>query len=122
MPVELNHTIVNVLDREAAVRFMIDVFGLGEPTEIGPFLALQTSNGVGLDYIAAPAPIEPQHYAFKVSEAEFDTIFGRVKARGLEHWADPGKTQPGETYVRHGGRGVYFEDPSGHFLEILTRP
>jgi len=76
---------------------------------------------VSLDYVDDPGPIGPQHYAFLVSEAEFDEIFGRVKARGLPYWADPRRTCPGEINHHDGGRGVYFPDPSGHGLEIITR-
>jgi catechol 2,3-dioxygenase-like lactoylglutathione lyase family enzyme len=122
MSVELNHTIVHATDREATARFMSEVFGLPEPEPFGPFLVVRTANDVSLDYIASSSPVSPQHYAFLVSEAEFDAIFGRVKDRGLAHWADPARSRPGEINTRDGGRGVYFCDPSGHFLEILTRP
>jgi catechol 2,3-dioxygenase-like lactoylglutathione lyase family enzyme len=122
MSVELNHTIVHAADREAAAKFMVEVFGLAEPRSFGPFLVVQTANGVSLDYMASPPPIRPQHYAFLVSEAEFDAIFGRVKAKGLPYWADPAQQKPGEINHHDGGRGVYFPDPSGHFLEIITRP
>ena len=122
MSVELNHTIVHALEREASARFMCEVFGLAEPEPFGPFLVVRTANGVSLDYVADTPPISKQHYAFLVSEAEFDAIFGRVKARGLAYWADPFKSKPGEINTRDGGRGVYFQDPSGHYLEILTRP
>lgn len=122
MAVELNHTIVHAANREDSARFMVEVFGLDEPESFGPFLVVRTANGVSLDYMAAPPPISPQHYAFLVSDAEFDAIFGRVKARGLDYWADPFKQQPGRINTHYGGRGVYFDDPSGHFLEIITTP
>ena len=122
MSVELNHTIVHATDREASARFMAEVFGLGEPQAFGPFLVVGTANGVSLDYVQTAGPVSPQHYAFLVSEPEFDAIFGRVKARGLAYWADPMRTRPGEINHRDGGRGVYFPDPSAHFLEIITRP
>jgi catechol 2,3-dioxygenase-like lactoylglutathione lyase family enzyme len=122
MSVELNHTIVHAKDREASARFMSEVFGLPEPEAFGPFLVIRAANGVSLDYMAAPEPIAPQHYAFLVSDAEWDEIFGRVKARGLTWWADPFKRRPGEINTNEGMRRVYFDDPSGHFLEILTRP
>jgi len=122
MSVELNHTIVHAADRDASARFMAEVFGLAEPEPFGPFLVVRTANGVSLDYVQDKPPISPQHYAFLVSEAEFDAIFGRVKERGLTYWADPAKRQPGEINTHWGGRGVYFSDPSGHFLEIITRP
>jgi catechol 2,3-dioxygenase-like lactoylglutathione lyase family enzyme len=122
MSVELNHTIVHVADREASARFMVEVFGFEAPQSFGPFLVVRTANGVSLDYMASPTPIHPQHYAFLVSEPEFDAIFGRVKERGLPYWADPACQRPGEINHHDGGRGVYFPDPSGHFLEIITRP
>jgi catechol 2,3-dioxygenase-like lactoylglutathione lyase family enzyme len=122
MSVELNHTIIHAADRDASAKFMAEVLGLPEPKPFGHFLVVQTANGVSLDYVQDPGPISPQHYAFLVSEEEFDEIFGRVKARGLPYWADPMKTRPGEINRHDGGRGVYFPDPSGHFLEIITRP
>ena len=122
MSVELNHTIVHAADREASARFMSEVFGLPDPEPFGPFLIVRTANGVSLDYMASPDPVIPRHFAFLVSEPEFDAIFGRVKERRLEYWADPARRSPGEINTRDGGRGVYFCDPSGHFLEILTRP
>ena len=122
MSVELNHTIVHALDPDASARFMTEVFGLPAPEPFGPFLVIRTANGVSLDYIASDPPVMAQHYAFLVSDAEFDAIFGRVKERGLTYWADPGRTRPGRINTHYGGRGVYFCDPSGHFLEIITRP
>jgi catechol 2,3-dioxygenase-like lactoylglutathione lyase family enzyme len=122
MSVELNHTIVHALDRDAAAQFMSEVFGLPPAEPFGPFLVVRTANGVSLDYIASPDPVISRHFAFLVSEPEFDAIFGRVRERGLDHWADPARRQPGQINTRDGGRGVYFCDPSGHFLEIITRP
>jgi len=122
MAVRLNHTIVHARDKRAAADFYCEVFGLGRATPFGPFLDVQTANGVTLALLETNEKFEPQHYAFLVSEAEFDAIFGRVKARGLAYWADPAKKVKGETNTHFGGRGVYFEDPGGHLLEIITRP
>ena len=122
MTVMLNHTIVHAPDQRAAARFYAEVFGFGEPVAFGPFLDVETANEVTLAILETDADFDPQHYAFLVSEAEFDEIFGRVKARGLEYWADPGKTQAGRINTHFGGRGVYFEDPGGNLLEIITRP
>ena len=123
MAVELNHTIVNARDKEVSARFLGEVMGLGEPQPWGPFLGLETSNGVALDFIdAGDGEFSAQHYAFLVSEEEFDQIFGRVQERGLDHWADPHRQRPGEINHNDGGRGVYFPDPDGHVLEIITRP
>jgi catechol 2,3-dioxygenase-like lactoylglutathione lyase family enzyme len=120
--VQLNHTIVYCRDQQASAAFMSDVFGLPEAPRFGPFLVVEMANGVSLDYMSVDIDIPGAHYAFLVSEDEFDTIFGRVQERGLQYWADPHQNEPGEINHHDGGRGVYFPDPSGHFLEILTRP
>jgi len=122
MAVELNHTIVHASDPVASTRFMSEVLGLPKAQPVGPFLAIRTANGVGLDYIRGEAPIWKEHYAFQVSESEFEEIFDRVKARGLTWWADPQKARPGECNTRFGGRGFYFDDPDGHFLEVFWVP
>jgi catechol 2,3-dioxygenase-like lactoylglutathione lyase family enzyme len=122
MAVQLNHTIVHARDSEASASFLAEILGLGAPSAYGPFMVVEATNGVSLDFMDADGDITPQHYAFLISEPEFDEIFGRIKARDLSYWADPGRSRPGEINRRDGGRGVYFEDPDGHFLEILTRP
>ena len=122
MSVKLNHTIVHAKDQRAAADFYAEVFGLGKPKPFGPFLDVETDNEVTLAILETDEEIQAQHYAFLVSEAEFDAIFARVKARGLDWWADPGQTRKGEINRLFGGRGVYFEDPSGNILEIITQP
>lgn len=122
MSVELNHTIVWCRDREKSARFLAEILGRPEPTRFGPFHVVEVDNGVSLDFHEADGEIAPQHYAFLIGEADFDAVFGRIRARGLSHWADPGQSRPGEINRRDGGRGVYFEDPDGHLLEVLTRP
>jgi len=124
MAVQLNHTIVHARDSRAAARFLAEILGLPAPTRFGPFEVVEFANGVSLDFIDASPDSEvvPDHYAFLISEPEFDQIFGRIRERGLAYWADPGKTRPGSINHAFGGRGVYFEDPDGHFLEIITRP
>ncbi len=122
MPVQLNHTIVSARDRDASATFVAEVLGLAAPKPFGPFLCVETDNGVTLDFADADGEIVPQHYAFLITEPEFDEIFGRIRSRGLSYWADPGQSQVGEVNHHDGGRGVYFEDLSGHLLEIITRP
>jgi catechol 2,3-dioxygenase-like lactoylglutathione lyase family enzyme len=121
MPVQLNHTIVLAHDPLASATFLSEILGLPAPVRFGPFQVVDADNGVSLDFAAAGDDITPQHYAFLISEPEFDEIFERIRERGLAYWADPARSRPGEIGRDH-GRGVYFEDPDGHFLEILTRP
>jgi catechol 2,3-dioxygenase-like lactoylglutathione lyase family enzyme len=122
MPVQLNHTIVHARDKREAADFFAEILGVAAPTSYGPFLVLQVDNDVSLDFADDHAAPVPQHYAFLVGEAEFDEIFGRIRERGLSFWADPFHRQPGEINTNDGGRGVYWEDPNGHSLEIITRP
>ncbi|HYZ68557.1 MAG TPA: VOC family protein [Mycobacterium sp.] len=124
MAITFNHTIVAAKDRSESARFFTDLFGLPDAKEFGPFLAVTLNHGVSLDFAQAgeDEQIRPQHYAFLVSEDEFDEIYGRIRERGMQHWADPRGNRPGEINHNDGGRGVYFQDPAGHYLEILTRP
>ena len=122
MSVEFNHTIVWSRDSEASATFLASILGLPAPKKWGPFQVVSTGNGVNVDFMDKAGEIRTQHYAFLVAEQEFDQIFARVKERGLTHWADPGQRKAGEINRHDGGRGVYFEDPSGHLLEVITRP
>jgi extradiol dioxygenase family protein len=121
MPVHLNHTIVAARDRHEAAHFLAEILGRNPPTTYGPFAVVELDNDVSLDFLDDPE-VHPRHYAFLVSEAEFDEIFGRIRARGLDFWADPFDRRPGEINTNDGGRGVYWKDPNGHVLEIITRP
>jgi catechol 2,3-dioxygenase-like lactoylglutathione lyase family enzyme len=121
MAIELNHTIVASRDKKAAAKFVTDLLGLSGSTLFGPFEVVELSNGVSLDFMDADE-IHPQHYAFLLTEDEFDQVFGRIKEQNLSYWADPMHSEQGEINTRDGGRGVYFDSPDGHYLEILTRP
>jgi catechol 2,3-dioxygenase-like lactoylglutathione lyase family enzyme len=120
--VELNHTIVHASDRRETAQFLVEVLGLEPAAPFGPFLVVSLANGVSLDVVEDQGPIHPQHYAFLVTEDEFDLIFDRIKARGLSYWADPFHQQPDRINTHDGGRGVYWDGPDGHNLEIITRP
>ena len=123
MAVELNHTIVHARDADASARFLSDVLGLAPPRRFGPFIVVDVANGVSLDFMSAEADeIIVEHYAFLVSEPEFDQIFARLQERGVDHFADPRLSRKGEINRNDGGRGCYFKDPAGHVLEIITRP
>jgi catechol 2,3-dioxygenase-like lactoylglutathione lyase family enzyme len=122
MTVKLNHTIVHASDREATADFLTEILGLPEPATYGPFLVVEVGNEVSLDVMQDSGAIAPQHYAFLVDEDEFDAILGRIRERGLDHWADPFHRRSGEINTNDGGRGVYWDAPDGHNLEIITRP
>ncbi len=122
MSVQLNHTIVWCHDKEKSASFLVDLLDLERPIPFGPMLVVQLNNAVSLDFYAQEGHIALQHYAFLVSDSEFDEIFGRIRERGLPFWADPGRERAGETYEHNGGCGVYFLDPDGHLLEVMTRP
>jgi catechol 2,3-dioxygenase-like lactoylglutathione lyase family enzyme len=122
MAIELDHTIVHVSDRARGAAFLTDLFDLPAPRPFGHFLVVEVDNGVSLDFIETDDRFDRQHYAFLVGEDEFTRIHGRIVAEGIDHWADPGRTQPGAINHHDGGRGVYFADPDDHLYEIITRP
>jgi catechol 2,3-dioxygenase-like lactoylglutathione lyase family enzyme len=122
MKIQLNHTIVRVRDKRESAVFLSEILGLPAPTTYGPFVVVELDNEVSLDFADDHGPANPQHYAFLVEESDFDDVFGRIKERGLTYWADPFRRRPGEFNTNDGGRGVYWEDPNGHLLEIITRP
>jgi len=121
MAVALNHTIVHARDKHASATFLASMLGVAAPTPYGPFLVVQVDNNVSLDFLQVADP-HPQHYAFLVGEDDFDAIFGRIRERDLSYWADPFHRRPGEINTNDGGRGVYWDDPDGHTLEIITKP
>jgi catechol 2,3-dioxygenase-like lactoylglutathione lyase family enzyme len=121
--VTFNHTIVAAKDRVASAAFYRELFELPEAPSWGPFVNVALDEGVLLQFAEPPVEvIQMQHYAFLVDDALFDRAYQRLVDGGVEHWADPQLTRPGETNTEHGGRGVYFFDPAGHGLEMLTRP
>jgi len=124
MSIKFNHTIIAAKDKKQSANFLTELFDLPEAQPFSHFLTVTVANEVSLDYAEVPdgQDFRPQHYAFLVSEEEFDAIYGKIRQRGMDHWADPRGSRPGEINHNNGGRGVYFQDPAGHYLEILTRP
>ncbi|WP_336049583.1 VOC family protein [Streptomyces sp. CA2R101] len=123
MSVELNHTIIHARNNRESAEFFVDLLDLEITAEWGPFIAVGLSNGVTLDFATIPAEsITPQHYAFLVSQEEFDAAYARITQRGIEHYADPQRRHPGEINHHDGGCGVYFMDPAGHAMELITVP
>jgi catechol 2,3-dioxygenase-like lactoylglutathione lyase family enzyme len=121
MTVELNHTIVPSTDKRASAEFLAGILGVPAAPEWGPFIPLTLANGVTLDFMDA-TDFAQNHYAFLVSESEFDAIFDRIRGSGARFYADPGRRQPGQINHHYGGCGVYFDDPDGHLMEVITQP
>jgi catechol 2,3-dioxygenase-like lactoylglutathione lyase family enzyme len=122
MAIQFNHTILATHDSKTSAAFLAEMLGLPPPTRWGPFMMVTTDNGTNLDYMDVDGEITRQHYAFLVGDSDFDEIFKRIQERKLPYWADPGQTQADQINRHDGGRGLYFEDPNGHLLEIITRP
>lgn len=125
MSVQFNHTIVGCRDNRVSAEFWAEILGLRVGTEWGPFIPVATDNGVTFDFATVPSnvtEIQPQHYAFLVSDAVFDAAYAKILRDGQAHWADPRQQRPGEINHNDGGRGVYFLDPSGHYMELITVP
>lgn len=120
MTISLDHTIVRSTDKHAAAAFLGTILGIEPSPPWGPFVPLVIPNGVTLDYMDAYA-VAAQHYAFLVDDPEFDAIFERIVRSGAAYYADPHRTRPGEVGHHRGSRGVYFDAPDGHLMEVLTR-
>lgn len=120
--IRLNHTIVAAQDKVSAAMFLAEILDLPKPSLLGPFAVVQLNGETSLDFIDAEGEITAQHYAFLVTEIEFDEIFARIRERHLNYWADPHRHELDQINTWDGGRGVYFDDPNGHLLEIITRP
>jgi len=122
MGAELNHTIVWCSDKARSAAFLTDILGLPPARTFLHFLVVDLDNKVSMDFYEKEGPVSVQHYAFLVGDPEFDAAFARIRARAMTYWADPARSKPGEINNHYGGRGLYFEDPDGHLLEIITRP
>ncbi len=121
MSIELNHTIIWGRDKAAAAAFLSHILDVKVGDQWGPFLPMQLSNDVTLDFADTDAPeVQPQHYAFLLDDDEFDAAFGRLVAAGITYWGDPFHQRAGEINHDYGGRGVYFDDPDGHNMELMT--
>ena len=119
MAIELNHTIVPAQDPQASAQFLADILGLRVDAPVAHFTPVTLANRVTLDFDHADEVAE-HHYAFQLSDAEFEAAFGRIAEGGITYYADPACRQPGRVYASNGRRGTYFRDPNGHLMEILT--
>ena len=119
MAIVLNHTIVPARDKIASAEFFARIFGLDYKGLHSHFASVQVNDGLTFDFDER-GHFEPHHFAFMVSDAEFDAIFDRVKAEGIGYGSGPRSRTDRDINHRRGGRGVYFDDPNGHVLEIMT--
>ena len=119
MSIELNHTIVPAHDPQASAQFLADILGLAVDPPVAHFTPVTLANSVTLDFDQY-GEFESHHYAFLVSDEEFDAAFARIQDGGITFFADPACRQAGQIYRNHGRRGTYFHDPNGHLMEILT--
>ena len=122
MSVELNHTIIWCSDKARSAAFLTGLLGLPPARPFLHFLVVDLANRVSVDFYQKEGPVAPQHYAFLVDDGTFDAAVERIRAGGVQHWADPARTKSGEINAHYGGRGLYFEDPDGHLLEMITTP
>ena len=132
MAVVLDHTIVPAKDKVASAEFFAEIFGLAVKPGQGRFAQVQINESLTFDFADKQEPrggpgSDPRtgrrhHYAFHISDADFEAIFGRVRAKGLPYGSGPRNHTDGQIYTRRGGRGFYFEDPNGHLLEVMTVP
>ena len=123
MAASLDHMIVFARDRDASAAYLADMLGAPSPTQAGHFTQVEIDHGLTVDFMNTTGTVATQHYAFLVSDAQFDTAFAKIQSRKQAYWADPFRRRPNEINSSESvGKLVYFEDPSGHFLEIRTRP
>ncbi|HEY3068259.1 MAG TPA: VOC family protein [Methylomirabilota bacterium] len=122
MTIRLDHTIVPAKDKQASAEFFAEIMGLTVTPGGGHFAPVQINDSLTFDFADADDVGPAQHYAFHVSDAEFDAIFARITGRGLPYGSGPFSHTDGRINHRRGGRGFYFEDPNGHLLEVMTVP
>ncbi|MGY4395533.1 catechol 2,3-dioxygenase-like lactoylglutathione lyase family enzyme [Sphingomonas sp. UYAg733] len=121
MTLSLNHTIVHAKDASVTAEFLETILGLAPHRRLGHFTVVQ-AGATSLDLIETDEPIASRHFAFLVSEHEFDEIFDRLVVNAVPYWSDPFHKDPLQINHWDDGRGLYFDDPNGHLLEVITRP
>jgi len=121
MTAQFNHTIIASIDAQHMAEFYTDLLEAKPAPSWGPFCNIILDHGVMLQFAAPPTDFPPQHYAFLLSDAHFDRAYQKIRATQRKHWADPQREHPGTINHEHGGRGVYLLDPSGHYLELITK-
>jgi catechol 2,3-dioxygenase-like lactoylglutathione lyase family enzyme len=121
MAIVLDHTIVPARDKDASARFFAQIMGLSYQGTSGHFAPVQVNESLTFDFDNRET-FESHHYAFYISDDEFDAILARVQAAGRPYGSGPMSHQDGKINTRRGGRGFYFADLDGHLLEVMTTP
>jgi catechol 2,3-dioxygenase-like lactoylglutathione lyase family enzyme len=119
MAILLNHTIVPAKDKNAAASWFARIMGLETSPAMGHFAPVRINDTLTFDFDNAD-DFEGHHYAFHVSDDDFDAIFGRIQAEGVVYGSGPRSHTDGQINHRREGRGLYFADPNGHLLELMT--
>jgi len=122
MTAHFNHTIIASTDAQEMKQFYLQLLEATDSPNWGPFQNITIGNGVLLQFAMPPMDFPPQHYAYLLDDEHFDRAYAMIQRQEIEHWADPQRSVAGAINNEHGGRGVYLLDPSGHYLELLTRP
>ena len=122
MAARFNHTIIASTDPPRLAAIYRDILEAEDAPAWGPFVNLTIADGVLLQFATPPTEFPPQHYAYLLDDAHFDRAYSTIVGSRLDHWADPQRSRSGEINNEHDGRGVYLLDPSGHYLELITRP
>jgi catechol 2,3-dioxygenase-like lactoylglutathione lyase family enzyme len=120
MAIKLNHTIVPAKDKDASARFFAEMFGLEYAGAQGHFAPVRINDDTTLDFDDGDG-FDHHHYAFLITDEQFDGIYSRVKAAGIPYGSGPRHPDNMEVNTRRDGRGFYFCDPNGHLLEVMTR-
>jgi catechol 2,3-dioxygenase-like lactoylglutathione lyase family enzyme len=122
MPVRFNHMMIAARDRHASAAFFAEMFGLPAPDDSRMFSVVRLADEEMLLFAEPGIDFPGQHYAFPIDDETFDGLLSRLQERAIAYQGDPRGRLPNQINTNHGGRGVYFDDPSGHHLEALTRP
>jgi hypothetical protein len=121
MTIHLDHTIVPARDKTAAAKLLAEILGVTwSPASIGPFVAVYVNDGLTLDFVDSGEKFEIYHHCFRVSDKEFDAILGRIKAKGIPFRSVVHGEMDNKISTDFGGRGVYWNEPEGHYWEMLT--
>lgn len=120
MEITLNHTIVPSHNNVESARFYERILGFEFIKEWGHFAVVKVNSTLTLDFMVREN-FSSIHYAFKVNDQQFNEILERIKKEGISFGSGPSSLEDGNTNNNDNGQGVYFKDPNGHVLELITK-